>query len=109
MADDPLRAGLAKRVEGMAARVEESMGVMFSDIPYALLRAKLLTEMVIDVIASCELLEQVGVVNDRLDIAESFIARHAIKADYLNQRIANHADGILERNARVVAQVASQL
>ena len=108
MADDPSRADLAKRVEGMAARVEESMGVMFSDIPYALLRAKLLTEMVIDVIASCELLEQVGVDGDRLDIAESFIARHAIKADYLNQRIADNADGILERNARVVAQAASQ-
>jgi hypothetical protein len=109
MSDDPLRAELAKRVEGMAVRVEESMGVLFSDIPYALLRAKLLTEMVIDVIASCELLEQVGVDNSRLDIAESFIARHAIKADYLNQRIADHADGILERNARVVAQAASQL
>jgi hypothetical protein len=108
MTDDPLCADLAKRVEGMAVRVEESMGVLFSDISYALLRAKLLTEMVIDVIASCELLEQVGVDNDRLDIAESFIARHAIKADYLNQRIADHADGILERNARVVAQAASQ-
>jgi alkylation response protein AidB-like acyl-CoA dehydrogenase len=108
MTDDPLRADLAKRVEGMAVRVEESMGVMFSDIPYALLRAKLLTEMVIDVIASCELLEQVAVDSDRLDIAESFIARHAIKADYLNQRIADHAGGILERNARVVARAASQ-
>jgi hypothetical protein len=107
MTDDPLRADLAKRVEGMAVRVEESMGVLFSDISYALLRAKLLTQMVIDVIASCELLEQVGADNDRLDIAESFIARNAIKADYLNQRIADHADGILERNARVVAQAAS--
>ncbi|MCH8889948.1 MAG: acyl-CoA dehydrogenase family protein [Myxococcales bacterium] len=108
MADDPLRAGLAKRVEGMAERVEESMGVMFSDISYALLRAKLLTEMVIDVIASCELLEQVVADRDRLDIAESFIARHAIKADYLNRRIAENANGLLERNARLVARMTSQ-
>jgi alkylation response protein AidB-like acyl-CoA dehydrogenase len=108
MADDPLRAKLAKRVEGMAERVEESMAAMFSDIPYALLRAKLLTEMVVDVIASCELLEQVEVDHDRLDIAESFIARHAIKADYLNRRIADHADGVLERNARVVARAVNQ-
>jgi len=107
MADDPLRADLAKRVEGMAERVEESMGVMFSDIPYALLRAKLLTEMVIDVIASCELLEQVVADRDRLDIAKSFIARHAIKADYLNRRIAENAEGLLERNARLVARVTS--
>ena len=107
MADDPLRADLAKRVEGMAERVEESMGVMFSDISYALLRAKLLTEMVIDVIASCELLEQVVADRDRLDIAKSFIARHAIKADYLNRRIAENAEGLLERNARLVARVTS--
>jgi len=108
MTDDPLRADLAKRVEGMAKRVEESMGVLFSDISYALLRAKLLTEMVIDVIASCELLEQVAVDRDRLDIAAGFIARHAIKADYLNRRIAENADGLLERDARLVARAANQ-
>jgi len=108
MADDPLRAGLAKRVEGMAERVEESIGVMFSDISYALLRAKLLTEMVIDVIASCELLQQLVVDPDRLDIAESFIARHTIKADYLSRRIAENADGLLERDARLIAGMVNQ-
>ena len=108
MADDPLRAGLAKRVEGMAERVEESIGVMFSDISYALLRAKLLTEMVIDVIASCELLQQVVADPDRLDIAESFIARHTIKADYLSRRIAENADGLLERDARLIAGMVNQ-
>jgi hypothetical protein len=64
--------------------------------------------MVIDVIASCELLEQVVADRDRLDIAESFIARHAIKADYLNRRIAENANGLLERNARLVARMTSQ-
>jgi len=108
MRDDPLRAPLAKRVEGMAERVEESMGVLFSDIGYALLRAKLLTEMVIDVIASCELLEQVAADSDRLDIAAAFIARHAIKADYLNRRIAENHEGRLERDARLVAWAADQ-
>jgi len=108
MTDDPLRADLAKRVEGMAQRVEESMGVLFSNISYALLRAKFLTEMVIDVIASCELLEQVAVDRDRLDIAESFIARHTIKADYLNRRIADYSDALLERNARLISRAASQ-
>jgi len=103
MADDPRRAPLAKRVEGMAERVDESMGVMFSDISYALLRAKLLTEMVIAVIASCELLEQVAADPARLDFAASFIARHAIEADYLNRRIAENAEGKLERDARLIA------
>jgi hypothetical protein len=106
MAEDPVRAALAERVEGMAVRVEEAMTVLFSDISYALLRAKLLTEMVIDVIASCELLQQVAVDPDRLDIAESFISRRAIKADHLNRRIAENAEGMLERNARLVAKAA---
>jgi len=89
-------------------RVEEAMTVLFSDISYALLRAKLLTEMVIEVIASCELLQQVAVDSDRLDIAESFIARCAIKTDYLNRRIAENADGMLERNARLVEQATQR-
>jgi len=102
MADNPRLASLAKRVEGMAERVEESMGVMFSDISYALLRAKLLTEMVIAVIASCELLEQVVADPERIDFAEAFIARHAVNTDYLNRRIAENASGKLERDARLI-------
>jgi len=60
------------------------------------------------VIASCGLLEQVAVDRNRLDIAAAFIARHAIKADYLNRRIAENADGLLERDARLVARAAGQ-
>jgi hypothetical protein len=107
MAGDPLRAALAQRVEGMAVRVEEAMTVLFSDLSYALLRAKLLTEMVIDVIASSELLQQVGADSDRLDIAESFISRRAIMADHLSRRIAENADGLLERDARLVAKATA--
>ncbi|HXV35598.1 MAG TPA: acyl-CoA dehydrogenase family protein [Myxococcota bacterium] len=108
MAEDPLRARLAKRVEGMADRVEQSIAVLFSDISYALLRAKLLTEMVIDVIASTELLQQVDADPDRLDIAEGYIASHAVKAEYLSQRIEENADGLLERDARLVARLTAQ-
>jgi hypothetical protein len=108
MSDDRLLAPLAKRVEGMAKRVEESIGVLFSDISYALLRAKLLTEMVIDVIASCELLHQVVAEPDRLDIAESFISRASIRADHKGRRISENQEGRLERDARLVAQVTRE-
>jgi hypothetical protein len=108
MSDDPLLAPLAKRVEQMAKRVEESMSILFADISYALLRAKLLTEMVIDVIASCELLLQVIADPERLDIAESFIARSSIRADHMGRRISENQEGLLERNARLVAQVAHE-
>jgi hypothetical protein len=103
MADHPQRAALALRVKEMAERVETAMSVLFSDLSYAMLRAKLLTEMVIDVIASTELLVQVGVAPDRLDIAEAFIARHSIRTAHMGRRIEENAEGTLERNARVVA------
>ena len=49
---DPARGALAKRVEEVMVRIEEAAKALFTDLAYALLRAKLLAEMVIDVIAS---------------------------------------------------------
>ncbi len=92
----------------MADRVEQSIAVLFSDISYALLHAKLLTEMVIDVIASTELLQQLSADGDRLDIAEGYIASHAVKAEYLSQRIEENADGLVERDARLVARLTAR-
>jgi hypothetical protein len=108
LSDDPLLAPLAKQVEHMAKCVEESMGVLFSDLSYALLRAKLLTEMVIDVIASSELLQQVIAEPERLDIAEAFITRASIKADHTRRRIAENQEGLLERDARLVAEMTRE-
>ena len=89
-------------------RVEESMSVLFSDISYALLRAKLLAEMVIAVIASSELLQQVVAEPERMDIAESFISRVSIRGDHMARRISENQDGLAERDARLVAEVAKE-
>ena len=43
---------------------------------------------------------------ERLDIAESFISRCAIKADHMSRRISENAEGLLERDARLLAQVS---
>ena len=103
MASDPRRAALGRRVLGMISRVEESTKVLFSDISYALLRAKLLAEMVIDVLASTELLRQAGVVAARLDVAESYILRREIEGDAMARRIEENVAGRADRDARVLA------
>ena len=106
IAEDPARAVLAQRVVEMTSRIDESTKVLFSDVPYALMRAKLMAEMVIDVTAATELLQQAGADPSRLDIAEAFIIRRALEIDYTGRRIQENAEGRLERDARVLAQAA---
>jgi alkylation response protein AidB-like acyl-CoA dehydrogenase len=106
MADDPTRAPLAQQVEEMTVRVDEALQLLFADPAYALLRAKLMAEMVIDVIAAAELLAQVKADPARLDLAESFIRRRVLEAEHIGRRIAKNAEGHLERDARVLAQAA---
>ncbi len=103
MAGDPKRADLAKRVEEMIGRVEESTKQLFADIPYAILRSKLLAEMVIDVLASVELLRQAGVAGPRMDLAQSFILRRSIEGEAMAHRIQQNAVGRIDRDARVLS------
>ena len=102
MAADPVRAELAKMVEETVGRIEESIGVLFSDISYALLRAKLIAQMVINVIAAAELLRQVGSDPSRLDVAAAFIRRRVIETDSMARRIQTNQEGRLERDARIL-------
>ena len=61
LADDPVLGPLAERIRAVIDGVDETMKVLFSDLSYALLRAKLMAETVIDVIAGAELLKQAKV------------------------------------------------
>lgn len=106
MEGDPARAALAERVVEMTHRIEDSAKTLFSDISYALLRAKFMAEMVIDVTAATELLQQAGEDPSRIDIAEAFVIRRALEADHTGRRIQENAEGRLDRDARVLAQVA---
>jgi alkylation response protein AidB-like acyl-CoA dehydrogenase len=108
MADDPERAPLARQVEAMMARVDEASRLLFADPAYALLRAKLMSEMVIDVTAATELLGQVAADPSRLDLAESFIRRRSLEVEHMGRRIEKNAEGHLERDARVLTRVAPE-
>ncbi len=108
MADDPVRGKLAARVEEVMLSIDEASKQLFADPQYALLRAKLLAEMVIDVIAACELLHQVGADESRLDVAASWIRRRMLAAEHSSRRIRENAEGRIERDTRVLAQVAAE-
>ena len=107
MADDPTRAPLAEHVHEMTVRADEAAKLLFADPAYALLRAKLMSAMVIDVIAAAELLAQVKADPTRLDLAESYIRRRMLEVEHMSRRIERNAEGHLERDARVLAQAAA--
>jgi len=100
---DPERADLAGLIAQGIARIEKASQVLFADISYALMRAKVLSELVIDVIAGTELLRQAEGDADRLAVAESFVRRRAIVGEALARRIEENHEGRMARDARVLA------
>jgi hypothetical protein len=108
MMGDATRAELAKQVEATVSRIEECALVLFSDVGYALLRAKLIAEMVINVIAGAELLRQVGADPARLDLAEAFVRRRVLENETMARRIRENHKGRLERDERILAEYARQ-
>lgn len=99
---DPERVELAKLVAQGITRIEKASQVLFADISYALMRAKVLSEMVIDVIAGAELLRQVKGDPDRLAIAETFVRRRAIIGEALSRRIEENHEGRIARDAKIL-------
>ncbi len=101
-----VRAPLARRVEEAIAEIEACVGVLFGDLGYAMLRAKLFSEMVIHVIAATELLRQVATAPERLDLAEAFVRRRMLQTENMARRIQEHSEGRLARDGRVLEVVA---
>jgi alkylation response protein AidB-like acyl-CoA dehydrogenase len=108
MKSDERRAELAKMVDDTVSRIEECAVVLFSDLGYALLRAKMIAEMVINVIAATELLRQVGADPTRLDLAEAFVRRRMLETDAMARRIRENQKGRLERDERILAAYAAE-
>ncbi|HBZ69350.1 MAG TPA: hypothetical protein DEP35_06305 [Deltaproteobacteria bacterium] len=102
MKEDPRRSALAKHVEEEIPRIEHAIKVLFGDIAYALLRAKLLAEMVIDVLSATELLRQVGADPTRLDLAESYVRRRMLQVELGARRIEQNHEGRMDRDAHIL-------
>jgi len=99
-------APLADRIRTVIDGLDETMKVLFSDLNYALSRAKLMAETVIDVIAGVELLKQAAVDDSRRDIAESFIRRRMLEAASVSRRIQDGASNRFESDTRIVAAIS---
>jgi hypothetical protein len=107
MGSDAKRAELAKLVDTSLGRIQECAQVLFTDLPYALLRAKMIAEMVINAKCGAELLRQVGADETRLDLAEAFIRRRVIESESIARRIEQNHVGRIERDARILAGYAA--
>jgi len=107
MMSDEKRAELAKMVDATVSRIEECAVVLFSDLGYALLRAKMIAEMAINLIAAAELLRQVGADPTRLDLAEAFVRRRMLETETMARRIRENHKGRLEREERILAGYAA--
>jgi hypothetical protein len=101
-AEDPALGPLARRVGVSIPAVEDAARVLFADLPYALLRAKLMAEMVINLLAASELLLQSRADPSRRDLAEAFIIRRMLEVELSARRITENHEGRLERDARIV-------
>jgi len=101
--DRPELATLGARVEQGIGEIEESMKTLFGDLGYALLRAKLLAEMVIDVLAAVQLLRQAAAEPGRRDLAEAWIRRRMFAVEDAARRIEENHEGRLQRDARVLS------
>jgi len=106
LASNDKLAAHARRVREATVKIEETLGKLATDLAYALLRARLMSEMVIDVVAATELLKQAAVDPDRIDLAESFIRRRMLNIDHTARRITENAAGRLDLDRRLLARVA---
>jgi len=99
----PELASLGAGVEHAITEIEAATKTLFGDLDYALLRAKLLAEMVIDVLAAVQLLRQAAADPGRRDLAEAWIRRRMLEVESSARRIEENHEGRLERDARVLS------
>jgi alkylation response protein AidB-like acyl-CoA dehydrogenase len=81
--------GLAERVLDGIRWLEISFGALVEDPRYALLNAKRVCQMAIDVIAGTELVCQAAVHPDKLALARTFIHRHMLNVEAHARRVAS--------------------
>jgi hypothetical protein len=108
IASDATLGALAQRVREATVRIEETLGKLAADLGYALLRARVMAEMVIDVLAATELLRQAGADASRIDLADSFIRRRMLNVEHSARRISENATGRVDLDRRLFARVAPE-
>jgi hypothetical protein len=89
---EKLRPRFAELVDQVCTGIEwitQSTPALMGDPQYALLNAKRVCEMVIDVVVAAELLLQAGVEEDKRDVAATFINRRMLAVEMNARRIGS--------------------
>jgi len=103
---EPLRSQFPDLVDSVGTAVDkwipDSLPFLMGDPQYALLNAKRVCDIVIDVIVSSELLMQASVVPEKREVAASFIRRHMLAVEMNARRITSGDSSRLERYDRIL-------
>ena len=82
--------------------LNQSLPALMVDPAYALLNAKRVCDMVIDVVASAELLFQADAAPERTTLASSFIMRQMLEVDMNARRIQSGDASRLKRYDQIL-------
>jgi hypothetical protein len=94
---------LAEKVQLGIERIEEASVALLKDPSYALLSARLVAEMVIQVIVATELLRQADIEPSRSDLATSWTNQNMAELETSARRIAEGDAARIERCEKIVA------
>ncbi len=84
----PEARDLAQLVAGGIDAINASIAALLGDFDYALLNAKRISQMVIDVVVSAELLHQAEHSAEKLELATAFVNRHMLAVEMNAKRIS---------------------
>jgi alkylation response protein AidB-like acyl-CoA dehydrogenase len=82
--------------------ITQSAGALMGDPQYALLNAKRVSQMVIDVVVGAELLFQADVGDGKAELAESFIHRHMPAVEMNARRVSSGDASRIKRYDRIL-------
>jgi alkylation response protein AidB-like acyl-CoA dehydrogenase len=102
---EPLRAQYPDLVELVCSGMEwinTSTPALMGDPQYALLNAKRVCEMVIDVVVAAELLLQAGLSDEKRDLASSFIHRRMLAVEMNARRVSSGDASRIKRYDRIL-------
>jgi alkylation response protein AidB-like acyl-CoA dehydrogenase len=92
---------VSKVREGISA-IQRSLPALMSDPQYALLNAKRICEMVIDVLISAEFLAQAVAAPERIELANAFVNRRMLAVEMNAKRISSGDASRIKRHDRIL-------
>jgi hypothetical protein len=99
---DARLAEYAENVRRGIERIQEASVALLQDFSYALLCARPVAEMVIDVIVATELLRQADVAPERYDLAASWTNRKMLELEGHAKRVSEGGVARIERCERII-------